>query len=93
MIPVSLEIIQRTTPTANRTTMIRSTVRVGTPEASTAACAATLAVSLVLSLLTRLESRMQSSDQITYRSLILIAQATKFYSERIGRGMMNYFSI
>ena len=73
MIPVSLEIIQRTTTTANRTTMIRRTVRVGIPDASTAACAAALAVSLVLSLLTRLESRMQSSDQITYGSLILIA--------------------
>src|SRR5688572_4577383 len=52
MIPVSLEIIQRTISTANRTTMIRSTVRVGTPDASTAAFAAVAAASLVLSLLT-----------------------------------------
>ena len=92
MIPVSLEIIQRTTTTANRTIMIRRTVRVGIPDASTAACAATLAVSLVLSLLTRLESRVQASDEVAYRSLILMAQVTKFYSERIRRGMMHYFS-
>src|SRR5215211_3825373 len=92
MIPVSLEIPQRITPTANRITMIRRTVRVGTPDASTAACAATLAVSLVFSLLTRLESRVQPSDQITYRLLIVKTQATKFYSERIRRGMMHYFT-
>ena len=52
MIPVTLEITQRTTSTVNRTIMIRSTVRVGTPDASTAAFAAVAAVSLVLSLLT-----------------------------------------
>ena len=93
MIPVSLEIAQRTAITANRTIMIRRTVRVGIPDASTAACAATVAVSLVLfSLFTRLESRVQPSDEVAYRSLVLMAQATKFYSERIRRGMMHYFS-
>ena len=89
MIPVILEITQRITSTASRTTMIRRTVRVGTPDASTAACAATLAVSLVFSLLTRLDSRVQPSDQIAYGFLIEKAQVTKFYSERIGGGMMN----
>ena len=92
MIPVILEITQRIISTVSRTTMIRRTVRVGTPDASTAACAATLAVILVFSLLTRLDSRVQPSDKITDRSLIVKAQATKFYSERIGGGMMNYFS-
>ena len=85
MIPVILEITQRMIPTLNRITMIRRTVRVGTPDASTAACAAALAVSLVFSFLTRLESRVQPSDQITYSSLIVETQVTKFYSERIGR--------
>ena len=85
MIPVILEITQRTIPTVNRITMIRRTVRVGTPDASTAACAATLAVSLVFSLLTRLNSRVKPSDQIAYRLLIKKTQVTKFYSERIGR--------
>ena len=85
MIPVILEITQRTIPTVNRITMIRRTVRVGTPDASTAASAATLAVSLVFSLLTRLDSRVQPSDQVAYRLLIKKTQVTKFYSERIGR--------
>ena len=92
MIPVIFEITQRITSTANRTIMIRSTVRVGTPDASTAAFAATLAVSLVFSLFTSLNSRVQSSDQVAYGSLIMKTQPTKFNSECIRGGMMNYFS-
>ena len=94
MIPVSLEIIQRTISTAKRITMIRSTVRVGTPDASTAAFAAVAAVSVgfFAYVTSHLDSRVQPSDKIAHCFLILDAQPAKFNSECIRSRMMDHLS-
>ena len=93
MIPVILEITQRSTSTANRTIMMRSTVRVGTPDASTAAFAAVAAASLVFSLLTGvLNSRVQPAYKVAYSFLILNAQPAKLNSERFRSRMMDHLT-